>query len=539
MTPTFITTFNRATGLISIQDTTDYAALGYIIGTNSNMEGFLRVTYNTGAGEQVIYDNLAGTTADVSNNLGPTITFNANIPIPVVTDDEPIPATYTVTYLSKVYFGLLVDTGTAANSYDYSVVDPEVCLDTTVNCLTSSLQSEDATDYTIAGATIDSIIRAHTLYPPPTSGLTQMGPLNLSTLVYTPISTSTWTAEVISTVTYTLDSGLVMIVQYEGVKEFLVQCDTNLNKIMCCLTGLEAQYEAMLCDNPVKAANFRKLRLDPTLQHLVLFLAAQQAGNATKMASEYAAMVAVSGCSEDCDCTNDVSIVQVNGGQNGATSSYAVDSPNTTIQVITQVIGNVTTFHLEVSPGLLGLINNLGVTTVSTLTPSWLTILQTGIAPNYNYQINFNPSALGDVIPEVESRLEILVPAASPYATGVINSFTVNGGIWNPGGSHTLTIGQGSPNVGADIALFRYQNFLAGAAVDYNVETSYMNVGTVPTDLNDIEAHIYWFDPASTTGDFIIRLYNPTNGQPYTLTQLGSLIGSGTAYITVTIKAKV
>ncbi len=537
-TLSFVTTFNRITGLISVEDTTDYAALGFILGTNSNMEGFLRVTYDIGSGETVIYDNLAGATPDLSNNLGPDITFSATIDIPVVSDDIPLPATYRVTYVSNVYFGLLQETGTLTNAYDYNIDDAEICINTRVECMASALQSEDATDYTIDNATFNSVVRAHTLYPPPTSGLSNMGPLNLSTLIYTPIATSAWYSEIISTVTYTLTSGLIVIVQLSGTKKFDVDCDNNLNAILCCLVSVQAQYEEMVCSNPVKAANYKKTVVDPTFAHLVLFLAAQQAGNGTKMASEYAAILAVSGCDEDCGCTSNVSIVQVSG-VNGATAAYAVDSPNGTIQVVGEVNGNVTTFHLELSAALLSILSNVGSTIVTTTTPSFLTITQIGTAPNYNYRVDFNPSAFGDIAPEISMRIETTVPAASPYAVGVLNVMNVSGGMFNPAASFGIQIGQGSPNVGADVALFRVTNFLAGTAVDYVLTPSYMNLTANATDLSNIQAEVFWFDSVSTTGDFIIRLLNPSNGQPYTLTQLGTLIGSGTSHISIILKAKV
>jgi len=537
----FTTTFNRtigSNGVIVITDTTDYAAQGYSLNVNTIQKGYLRVSFDTGSGGQLLYDNLTGLVPDAQAVGGVIVFSNPPINIPLDTNGKPLPASYTITYRVEVVKNLIDEADIVTQVYEYSIVDPLVCLEAIVNCNTSALSSTDATNYTVAGATIDSLIRAHTLYPPPTSGLAQLGPVNLSTILYSPIATTTWTSEIITTVQYTQADGLIVLVQYEGSKEIAVVCDNNLNTILCCLVGLQREYEALECTNPVKAANFKSLRLDPTLQHLTLFLAAQQAGNYTKASQQYAAILAVSGCSEDCGCTNTPEIVQVSSPGGNVSATYIVDSPNGTIQVITNIAGNVTTFSLDISPGILNALANITTTVVSTSTPNFLTVAQVGFAPTLNYQVDLNSTGLGDTMPRLTARIELVCPGGAPYATAVGNLMSLAGSTWNVFANATLQVGQSSPNVATDISLLRFQNFLTGIAVDYVASADYMDTATVANDLKDIAVEVHSFNPASVTGDITFRIYNPSSGQPYTLSQLATLIGAGTAYITINLFAK-
>jgi hypothetical protein len=548
-TITFTTTIDRTTGKVYLTDTTNYLAAGVPINTNPTAaQGYVQLLIDTGSGPQSYYNNLlALNPPDVEPDSGVMIWANsALIPYPTTTTGEPVAGQYTIRYRVVGFFEVLAipfpfDV-TVEQSYDYTLNDPVICLDTQVVCATSTITSTDDTVYDIPNGTVTSITRAHTLYPPPASGQSNLGPANLVTLTYTPIYTTTWTAECISTVTYTMNDGLIVIVEYSGVKEFAVSCDTSLSKIICCLTNIQNEYEALECSNPTKAQLFKTNKLDPTLQHLVLYLAAQSVGNTNKMAAEYAEIIEASGCSEDCNCNGNAP-APVTPQTGGPAITYVVDSLLNTIQVTTVTGPNTVTYYVDIDPAILAVINSLGTTTVTTNTPLYLNVTQVGVAPNYIYQVDFNSANVLNYSSHLYVRFALDYNNAAPGnnyydVTAVLCSIQGEDVTFKKFVNHQYFFGQTSPNQAGNFAILRYYNFLK-ALYPYVASSNLMRVHNVAngvvSDIKDMEAELFWFDDASATGDLYIRLYNTATGQPYTLADLFSLNGTNKIYLTLSI----
>jgi hypothetical protein len=508
---TFNTTFNRNTGKIVVTDTTNYLSYGIDISNPANfVEGRLKITYTTSSGVSVLYDNLTGVTPDIEA-VGGVLVWNGNINIPLTTTGEPLPAEYQVYY--EVYCGFDGNgddfTVNNTNTYTYNMVDPAVCIEVVIDCATSTATTTDTTVYNIPNASVVSIVRAHTQYPPPASGYAINGPFNLITVTYSPIVTTTWTAEVISTVTYLLTSGLYVIIDLTGIKEFQVLCDTNLSKILCCLTDLQKQYEALQCTNPVKAENFKVNRLDPTQQHLLLFLAAQTSGNQTKMDQQYAAILEVSGCSESCNCSGSTPTA-VSPSQGGPAALFNIDSPLTTIQVTSTQAGNLTTFHLDVS------------TTIQNAVNSFLTN-----PLGYSYsskQLIIDTTAVGVLPNDYLSITQTNIAAVGPNI--------------KPTGVHGVFLGNNSPNTATDFAEILVYNFLVNPLLPANF-TAQVMTRSLPNQANtimyDIACEILYWDTLNSV--LQLRLVNPISGQPLKLSDLTNG-GYNQIYITLLINSQ-
>jgi hypothetical protein len=543
---TFNTTFNRNTGKIVVTDTTNYLSYGINLATVGNyVDGRLRITYTTNGGVSVLYDNLSGITPDIEL-VGGVLVWNGDINIPLTTTGLPLPAEYTVEYVVDCGFDgngddFIVNT---SNTYTYDIVDPLICIETSVDCATSTATSVDTTVYEIQNATVVSVVRAHTQFPPPASGYAVNGPYNLITVTYTPIVTTTWTAEVISTVTYLLTSGLYVIIDLSGVKEFQVVCDTNLSKILCCLTDLQKQYEALECSNPVKATNFRTNRLDPTLQHLVLFLAAQTAGNQTKMAQQYAAIIEVSGCSESCNC-NGSTPTAVSPSQGGPASVYIIDSPLGTIQINSVTVGNLTTYSLELSAALQAAIAAIDHTVVTTGTPTYLDLTSSTVGNTTTYNIDYipDPTPLGFSVCSKRIYIDLSSPGTFPSAYLPIAWAQIGStgtGI-NAVGSHTILLGTSSPNASTDYAVITIGGVLTTPTNPYTVSAQIMSRFTIPqnTMAYDIACEVLFCN--FSTGAITLRLVNPVTGQPLKLADLLTANAFNTIkeiYITLTINSQ-
>ena len=543
---TFNTTFNRNTGKIVVADTTNYLSYGIDISNPANfVNGRLRITYTTNSGSFVLYDNISGVTPDIELVNG-VLVWNGDINIPLTTAGVPLPAEYTVYYEVQCGYDGNGDDFivTKTNTYQYDIVDPSICIETSVDCATSTATSVDTTKYEIQNAIVVSVVRAHTQFPPPASGYAVNGPYNLVTVTYTPIVTTTWTAEVISTVTYLLTSGLYVIVDLAGVKEFQVVCDTNLSKILCCLTDVQKQYEALECTNPVKAENFKVNRLDPTLQHLVLFLAAQTAGNQTKMDQQYAAIIEVSGCSENCNC-NGTTPTAVSPSQGGPSALFIVDSPLNTIQVQTTINGNLTTYSLELSTALQTAIASIDHAVVTTNTPAYLDLTSSTVGNTTTYNIDYipDPTPVGYSICTKRIFIDLSAPGTFPAAYLPIawTQIGASGSNINSIGSHFIGLGTSSPNAATDYAIITVSGMLAVGTLPYTVNAQvnsrYTSVSN--TVAYDIACEVLFCNYSN--GTITLRLVNPVTGQPLKLSDLITANAANSMkelYITLTINSQ-
>lgn len=524
--------FDRILGKIIVQDTTDYAAQGIVFGPDV-VKGFIKLEYDAGNGYIVIYNNLAGVTEDL---LPPgSIDFSSQ-DIPLDSDGKPIRAKYRVTYLVNIT-GSAEYTNQDEFEYEYTFTDPEICIDTAVDCASSSLTSVDITDYDTGGVTAQSITRAHTHYAPPTSGISDTT-ANLVTLVSTPIAQTTWTVEVIATVVYQQDDGLNIVVEFEGIKEVQVVCDTKLSKVLCCLTQIDKTYQNYLTKNPTKAANYAETVVKPTWHYITLFLAATQAGNATKAASAYQNILDYSGC-DGCGCNDEATLV-VATSPNTPGGTYVVDSPGNTIDVTQEVAGSVTTFHLEVGASIMNIINNISSLVSVAGDGTYLTVVQTGTAP-----VLFTVSYTGPVIhthQKVQKRFKI-----APYDP---LSFDPNymvltcDEIYNAGANvaatpHTYQLGLSSPNGLTDLAIIRVTNFLNGGTAKNFIATAQINrrwdaPTTAYYSYSELRAEVFHTDLSSSTGLCLIRILDSQNN-PMPLSKLNSMMFGSPTYISLDI----
>lgn len=512
------TTLNNATQQIIVEDTTDYAAQGVPLDGTWPIAGRISIYLTSASGTSTVYDNLAGVNPDIDPNAGLTNTIPISLPLD--SDGNAKLGTYTVTYTVTGQDNLGNDVSvTSTATYDYDMSLPEVCLSVSINCVSSIITSYDETDY---GSYATNIARVHTLYPPPASpmavvtGTTSV--LNAGPNIYD----TTWTQGVVSTVTYTFPDGLLAVIELEGSREFGVTCDVGLGRIFCCLEKLQKRYDNALCQNPVKAAAMYEDTIKPTNEAMLMYKSALDAGATNSAAYWYAQIIARSGCGEDCGCSAD-------GPQQiypafASVGQFIVDSPDNSIAVIPEVNGTITTFHIQVSAAIQNLIANLFSTTVSTGTPSYLTITPSGTGSNRNYNIDFVPTAITGASNACVKRfvinpsLDLTADFIEFTQDNLVNQGTKISNV----GSQTVLLGTTVPNQSTDVAVFIISGVLVTGTDPISVSANVMGSNTVLsyTNTKNLEAEILFVN--TTTGVIYVRLYNPQTGQPYTLGDLAS-----------------
>lgn len=528
-------TFNLVTELIGIVDNTDYLAQGVDPNTYA-ITGFLKIECELSNSTFSVYDNLTGGAGPDINIANGTSNI---IPIALPRDSEGniLRGNYTLTYRVVAIDGVTDLELTQSFSFNYLIETPIICIDTQVNCSLSSAQSRDITDYIQADATITSLSRAHTLYPPPASGQPNLT-ANLDTIIYTPVYTTSWQAEVITDITYLQTDGLIVVMQLSGVKNFQVTCDTTLSKALCCLSQINANYESFLCSSPTKAELYAKNVIMPTWRHLVLFLAASFAGNQTKAAAAYDALIKSSGCGGECDCNDDLSIVQAqSNGTSGNNITYVLNSPDNSVAIVTSVVGNITTFSLQVSAALQTLINNFTLVQVAGTSP--ISVTASGTNP-VTYTVTWTGGIVhSNQLVQMQYRLQYLNIGPGWDYMNLSPTVIYSGGVdVDLPANFSSILGTSATNLGTDFAILTFKNFLTSSKA-FNATANVMRVhdtyGGVINDLKDLEAEVFWFELGSSIGNLIVRFYNPQTGQPYLLSDLYQLVGTNNIYVSLNI----
>jgi hypothetical protein len=531
-------TLDNVNTLITVEDLTDYVGNGINLVT-TQVDGYLKITLNSSTGTSVIYDNLGGATPDIDYNNSPISTSTINLPVDA--NGYAVQGTYTIEYSIEVYPIANPNLGkTYTKNFPYLLQqdEPVVCLTADVNCAASSITSYDTTVY----GTYASVSRVHTLFPPPASGYVPVVGTQATLSSGTPIVDKTWTQEVQSTVTYTYPSGMIFIVYVEGVREIPVVCDFGMSKIFCCLKKVFDRYNTLQTRNITAADAMFEDTVKPMLEAMVMYNAALTAGNPSSASFYYNQTIQVSGCGEDCGCTG--SAPQVINPSAGATNIVIVDSPDNSISVTPVIVGNTTTYEVQVSSTIQNALNALKNTAITTNTPLALDITSSTIGNTTTYNIDYvaSPTPLGYNLCEKLISVNTINTGTFPSnyltltSTDIINS---GANIAVPA-NHSVLLGQSNPNASTDYALINVSGIFVTPTNPFTVNAQIVSKynSLIPTIAYDLACEVLYCN--TTTGDITIRLVNPITGQPYKLSQLVVLGGSsyGNILISLTINSK-
>lgn len=526
-------TFDNVNTLITVEDLTDYIGAG--INFNfTQVDGYIRITLNSSTGTSVIYDNFGGSVPDIDYNNSPISTSTINLPVDA--NGYAVQGTYTIEYNINAFLISSPNPPTYNLTKGFSYLlqqdQPVACLAADVNCSASTITSYDTTVY----GTYASVSRVHTLYPPPATGYVNIVGTQATLSSGSPIVDKTWTQEVQSTVTYTYPSGLIFIIYVEGVREIPVVCDFGMNKIFCCLKKVFDRYNKLQTKNITAADAMYEDTVKPMLEAMVMYNAALDAGNPTSAAFYYDLTIQVSGCGEDCGCTG--SAPQVVNPSAGATNIVVVVSPDNSLSVTPIVIGNTTTYEVQVSSTIQNALNALKNTAITTNTPSSLTVTSNTVGNTTTYNLDIiTPPTLNISIWRL--RIEAYSTGVNPYMNFFKTNVVTYGSNFVAPGSVVFYLGSGAINSPTDFAEVSVPwggiVTLAGAPYNFIVTPEIQSVGAtgIPAGLYNLAAQVYSKD--NVAGTFTIRFVNPITGIPYTLQGLNNIVTQSNSYIELAI----
>jgi hypothetical protein len=272
------------------------------------------------------------------------------------------------------------------------------------------------------------------------------------------------------------------------------------------------------------------------LEAMVMYNAALTAGNASSASFYYNQTIQVSGCGEDCGCTG--STPQVVNPSAGVTNIVIVDSPDNSISVTPVIVGNTTTYEIQVSSTIQTALSALKNTAITTTTPSTLNITSSTAGNTVTYNIDYvAPPSLNISIWRL--RIENFFTGANPYMNFFKYNVVSYGSNFVPVGSAQFLLGSGANNVATDYAEVVVPMgglvSLAGAPYNFTVSAEIQGTGNtgVPGGLYNLEVQVYSKD--NVAGSFTLRFVNPITGVPYTLQGLKNLGTITNSYIELAI----
>lgn len=508
-----------------ITDVTPYALAGV---SSGDILGYAKVDLTTSDGTTTVYDNIGGSTPDLVRAVGDV---SNRIPLPVDSDGNILKGTYTIRYVGVDSTGVHADFD-QSYTVDYLTASPKIMSNLVIDCGNSRITSKDVTNY---GTGYVSFTRQHKLYPPTTLSMSPYS-TTTDTLVVTSIYTQTWAVEIITELVYDTISTLPFTRRISGVREFTVDCDTNLCKILCCLTNIKRTYDGLVNKNPTQAQYYKETIIEPTMENMVLFHEAQACGDVNKQARFKAAILDITDCGSDCGCPDADSDIPT---QVLATSAVdfisVVDSPDNSITVTSSVSGNTTVYHTQVSAAIQNILSSVHDTTVSTATPATIQINTTGTDPR-NYEINYIGAApISSKQMEVQIYAFLNPDATSPYALLAPLYLKLEGSAWKASNVHSWAIGTSQPNDDTMTSLISVSNILtSGSYTNITAHAQAMgrgvNAGETLSKKFDVE--VFYFSEAGA-GQVTLRVLDET-GAPYNLFDLFRQASPG-FYISLTI----
>lgn len=250
----------------------------------------------------------------------------------------------------------------AEDDYDFYFCKPTIAIEHVVNCESSSLQSEDVSEYSITytgqytSLAPDSISRTHKLRYP--QGIVP-APADIvgsvAILVASPIYTKTWTTLLTTELVYTLPSTLVVNYTADGAKEVDVECSEELCSISTCIQNVNDSYVESLRTNPKDSQRWAE-RLNKVVGGYMLYSLGVRCGdNDLRHEGIDQIREVAKACSCSClDAANDSGVPQqvlpISGfGGSGTSTVTVVDTSGNGISISSGSVGSTITYTLTLN----------------------------------------------------------------------------------------------------------------------------------------------------------------------------------------------
>lgn len=362
-----------------IEDLTDYVSQGV---AEADANGILTMVGPDGT---TFYQNLLYTSPDIDVDVS---RFNSTtINIPTLADGSVEPGTYTLTYSVQDDNDstVVVDTKT----FDFCYISPEVSVSLVADCIAPTLTSDDTTNYIVETIT-PTIVRTHTLRFPLSTGEADL--VSTSKVIQTQnFFTETHQNLISSALTYDYGNGICIEDLVTGSNELDVQCDSQLCDLYCCLKSLYKRWQEARCVNSIEAEKLKERFVQAeAIRNLIKDALGCNVGDDV---SGYVSKVLELGdCEPGCGC-EDGEPSPVYGLSTGSTTAITVVDAGTGIVVTPNILGDTTTYTVEIDPAVMALIN--AATNVAVLAGSGISVNSAVVGGQTQYTVVNNQTQPG------------------------------------------------------------------------------------------------------------------------------------------------
>lgn len=482
-------------------------------------EGTYTVKYKTRVSKQTTLLNVDLGTNSVSLDIAVTdVVAGGTIVLAGGAND----GTYTVQLVSTDLFGRkitlvqplssAVATGTftwtvdssVETSYDYCAVNPAPKITQEYFCDTNPplFISTDTSTYSITCDGVQvlptTINRVHTVKAPDdAAGSPVAGPwvTSVAQSVITQLWTKTWTTVVVTTLTYTLPSGLIVVKEVTAMDQIPVTCDNTLCCLAECINNVRAAYLTALDQNssavPELLEKLTALNADYMMYNLY-----KTCGENDKLAALVTEIKSRLGSTCDCGCDSDDEVptqiipaypIAINGNTAVVVpgSVYITVTPNTvgstTTYTVDLSVSNVQALiaaYIAANPSIITTIVNsmeLGVAVSSLVIPSDVAVAFTGNTTNLNDTIT-NVAMLGGLSISDLKLFDPIICNQFPLGTYIIAIGATTVQVSNPA---TATV------VGASVVVSSLDNGTAVVKYKRNVSGVDMFVYIAQSSVQD------------------------------------------------------
>lgn len=474
------------------EDLTDYVSQSVL---EADVTGILECTGPDGT---VFYQNLNYASPDIDvdvSRLNSTV-----INIPLLGNGEVEPGNYSFKYSvqdssdSTIVF--------LEKTFEFCYVSPNVTVEMSADCVAPNLRSNDTTNYVVENIT-PTIVRQHTVRFPLGSGEADLVSANkqIDTAIF---YTQTNQSEVISNLSYDYGGGIFIQDVVTGTTELDVQCDSSLCDLYCCLYSLYKRWQEALCVNSVEAERLqdRFVQAEAIRNLIKDSLECGKGENVSELTSK---VLALGDCEPGCGCADGEPVPVFGLGGSSGSSAITVVDAGTGINVVSNVVGDTTTYTVSIDPAILDLINN--ATNVAVLAGTGgITVDTNVVSGQTQYTINNTQTQPG----MVSVVYNIIIQDAASPSLGV-NTENVYGDsrFQSPTLTNTFTVFNDWLSQNTN---FLVDGFLDGAT-NYSVTAQVVNIlaskrGQPPTSVPSEPFRIEVFD--KTSSEFRFRFVAKT-----------------------------
>jgi len=371
VTPIFTVQFDFVTATFIITDTTNWSGQTPPIATSCVTENF-KITAPDGT---LIWWNQDYSNINCDIDIDSSTIIQTTIGIPKNANGTFVTGLYT--FVATVFDNCANEYYTATQTFNLTLALPTIVINQIVDCLSPLFTSQDATNYVVNGVT-PTIVRTHVVSFPYNASGSPISPALTSSAAN--IQTGNFysgsiTTSIGSILTYVFPDGTIVTGRISGTKTITVDC-SFICSLSCCLEALETQMENNRCTNEVEFNRLSAL-FNQVMAKVQLALVAISCGKQNKVNSLIAKIRKLTGCEEDCGCSD--GLPKKVTGLAGVNTISIVTSCNASLITVTPTtIGNTTTYEICLPTAVANKINGSYNTVVVNDTPN-VTVSDSGI----------------------------------------------------------------------------------------------------------------------------------------------------------------